>query len=591
MTNIEIARLLRNVAAAYSIEDEKKFRFQIIAYQNAADTIDHNLNELSDLFKENKLGTLPGIGSSIKSHLEELFTHGKVAHFEEILRGIPEAVFPLLDVPGFGPKKAYKLVSKFKLANPKTVISDLEKIAEDGKIADIEGFGEKSQQDILQAIREYSFGKTKASRMVLPYANELANRIVTYLTKSKYVLKAYPLGSLRRKMATIGDIDIAVASDEPRAVLDHFTAYPGKQRLIERGDSTASIVVSSGRQIDLMVQPPEGFGALLQHFTGSKAHNIHLREYALSKGLSLSEYGIRKKGDPDTNLKRFETEEKFYDFIGLEWIAPEMREDTGEIELAIKHSLPILVEQADIKGDFHLHSSYPIEPSHDMGKNSMEAMVEKAISLKYAYLGFSEHNPSISRHSLEQIYDIVRKRSKFIDLLKTKYNKSIHIFSLLEIDILSNGDLAIDRESLEILDGAIVSVHSVFDMDKTEMTNRVLKGLSNPKARILAHPTGRLLNQRSGYELDWDRVFDFCKTNKKALEINSWFLRLDLPDALVREAVKRGVTLVINTDSHAAAQMEFMEYGVSVARRGWAKRNDILNTKTYNQVKEWFERG
>lgn len=588
MTNTEIVRLLRNIAAAYSIKDEKKFRFQIIAYQKAADTIDHGVNELQDLFKENKLDTLPGIGPSIKSHLEELFSKGKVGHFEEVLQDIPEAVFPLLDVPGFGPKRAFKLVTEYKLSNPETVISDLEKIAQEGKIASLEGFGEKSQQDILQSIQEYSLGKTKASRMVLPYADELAKRMVSYLTKSKYVLKAYPLGSLRRKTATVGDIDIAVASRHPSEVLDHFTAYPGKERLIERGDRTASILISSGRQVDLMVQPPEGFGALLQHFTGSKAHNIHLRDYALSKGLSLSEYGIKKKSDPDGEVMKFETEEKFYDFIGLEWVPPEMREDTGEIELAVKHDLPKLVELSDIKGDFHLHSSYPIEPSHDMGKNSMEEMIEKAKSLKYTYLGFSEHNPSLSRHNSRQMYESLRKRSKFIEQLKATYKNSIHIFSLLEIDILPNGDLAIDGEGIELLDAAIVSVHSVFDMDKAAMTERVLRGLSHPKAKILAHPTGRLLNQRPGYELDWDRIFDFCKANKKALEINSWFLRLDLPDVLVREAVKRGVTLVINTDSHAGAQMAFMEYGVSVARRGWARSDDILNTKTYNEVKEWF---
>jgi DNA polymerase (family 10) len=338
-----------------------------------------------------------------------------------------------------------------------------------------------------------------------------------------------------------------------------------------------------------MVQPPEGFGALLQHLTGSKTHNIHLREYALSKGLSLSEYGIKKRMvNGEWRMEKYDTEERFYQALNMQWIPPEMREDTGEIELAIKHELPKLVEKEDIKGDFHLHSSYPIEPSHDLGKNSMEEMIEKAISLKYTYLGFSEHNPSVSKHDLRKIYDVVEKRSKFIEQLKNKYKKSIHIFSLLEIDILTDGNLAVDQKSLELLDGAIVSIHSVFDMDKAAMTDRVLKGLSHPKAKILAHPTGRLLNQRPGYELDWNRIFDFCKANKKALEINSWFLRLDLPDVLVREAVKRGVALVINTDSHASSQMDFMEYGVSVARRGWAKRNDILNTKTYNEVKEWF---
>lgn len=590
MTNTEIARLLREVAAAYIIHNEKKFRFQIIAYQKAADAIDNNVNELQDLFKENRLTNLQAVGPSIKSHLIELFTFGKVDHFEKIMQDIPSSVFPLLNIHGFGPKKAYKLVSRYKLSNPETVIADLEKIAKQGKIANLEGFGEKSQQDILDSIKEFQQGKIKINRMVLPYANDLANKMVEYLLQSKYVLKAYPLGSLRRKVSTIGDIDIAVVSNAHKAVLDHFSAYPGKEKLIERGDKTASILVSSGRQIDLMVASPDGFGALLQHFTGSKAHNIHLREYALSKGLSLSEYGIKKKNlKGEIRLSKYDTEEKFYKALGLSWIPPEMREDMGEIELAIKHNLPTLVEPSDIKGDFHLHSSYPIEPSHDTGNNSMEEMIKKAIYLKYEYLGFSEHNPSISKHNSKQIYDILKKRSKLIELLNNKYKKSIHILSLLEIDILRDGKLAIDDDTLELLDGAIVAVHSVFGMNKTDMTKRIIRGLSHPRVKILAHPTGRLLNQRPTYELDWEQIFKFCLVNKKALEINSWFLRLDLPDSLVREAVKRGITLVINTDSHSEAQMDFMKYGVSVARRGWAKSNDILNTKTYNEIRRWFE--
>ncbi len=577
------------MAAAYSIKDEKKYRFQIIAYQKAADTIDHSVTELRDLFRENKIDSLSGIGPSIKSHLEEIFTKGNVKHFEQVLRDIPRAVFPLLDVPSFGPKKAFKLVSEFKLSNPESVISDLAKIAQAGKIASLAGFGEKSQQDILQAIQEYWLGKTKTVRMVLPYANELAENIVAYLLKSKAVLKAYPLGSMRRRLSTIGDIDIAVATNQPEKVMDHFAKYPGIDRIIERGEKSTSILVSSNRQIDLMVAPPEGFGALLQHFTGSKAHNIHLREHALSNGLSLSEYGIRKKGEGNDKAKLYATEEKFYDALGLSWIPPEMREDTGEIALALKNNLPILVELKDIKGDFHLHSSYPIEPSHDMGQSSMDEMIIKAKALKYNYLGFSEHNPSISRHNSDQCYKIMKERSKFIERLKIKYNKVIHIFSLLEIDILPKGELALDQKSLDLLDGAIISVHSAFDMDKQAMTKRVLKGLSNPKAKILAHPTGRLLNQRPGYDLDWEQIFDFCKLNNKALEINAWPLRLDLPDSIVRQAVKIGVTLVIDTDSHAVQQMTMMEFGVSVARRGWATCNDILNAKSYNEVKEWFK--
>ena len=308
---------------------------------------------------------------------------------------------------------------------------------------------------------------------------------------------------------------------------------------------------------------------------------------ALSKGLSLSEYGIKKK--VDDQITHYDTEEKFYGALGLDWIPPEIRENTGEIELAGQHKLPKLLELKDMKGDFHLHSSYPIEPSHDMGTSSMEVMIEKAVSLGYEYLGFSEHNPSISKHTKEQVVKILQKRKTFIEQLNVKYKKTIRVFSLLETDILPNGKLAIDDDALELLDGSIVSIHSVFNMDKETMTNRVLKGLSHPKAKILAHPTGRLINERSGYELDWIRIFEFCKTNNKALEINAWPSRLDLPDTLVREAIIHGVKLFIDTDSHDVSHMDLMQYGVSVARRGWATKHDILNAMPYNELKAWFE--
>lgn len=589
-TNAEISTLLNQVAAAYVIKDEKKYHFQMLAYQRAVDSIDRSTSELRDLYREGKLHTLPGIGASIRSHLEELFQAGRVKHFEEVLAGIPEAVFPLLAIPGFGPKKAFRLVSELHLQNPETVISDVAQAAKEGRIAHLEGFGKKSEQDLVQAIEDYWRGETKTARMALPYAEALAKSVEAYLRNSPDVIEAYPLGSLRRRVSTIGDIDIAVATYHPQAVLTYFSHYPGKERLIEQGERTASIVVSSGRQIDLMTQPPEGFGALLQHFTGSKAHNIHLRDYALSQGLSLSEYGIKKKGDEQAPVQRYATEEAFYGALGLEWIPPELREDTGEIELARQRKLPELVELRDIKGDVHLHSAYPIEPSHDLGQDTMETMVEKAIALNYAYIGFSEHNPSLSKHTPQQVYEILEKRNSALERLRSLYKGQIHIFSFLEVDIQPSGELAIDAACLELLDAALVSIHSSFDMDRKAMTERILRGLSHPKARILAHPTGRLLNQRAGYEAEWERIFAFCRARNKALEINAWPLRLDLPDTLVREAIDGGVPLIINTDSHAVSQMDLMDYGVSVARRGWATPRAIVNTRPYQDFAEWVSK-
>src|SRR5260221_2045990 len=588
MTNLEIAMLLRQVAASFAIEDEKKFRFQIIAYQRAADTIQNLTTQISDLYKENKLSNLPGIGSSIQQHLSELIKTGRVKHFATVMKDIPEAVFPLLSVPSFGPKKAYKLVTHFHLQSANTVLEDIKNLAVSGKIALLEGFGEKSQADILRALGEFKEGAGKTTRMLLPFAAELAEKLVTYLKESSAVVEAEPLGSLRRRVSTVGDIDIAVASTNPKEVIAHFVKFPYTNRIIEKGPVSASLLASGDRQIDLMVGHVNGFGSLLQHFTGSKHHNVRLREYALKKGLSLSERGIKKANAPgEEGRVQYKTEEAFYAALGMEWIPPEMREDTGEIELALAHKLPKLVELKDIKGDFHIHSSYPLQPSHDLGLNSMQEMLDKAKELGYSYIAFSEHNPSISRHSKKQLYDILAKRQNYIEQLKES-NKSIRKLSLLETDILVNGELAVDDKSLELLDGTIVSIHSSFSMDKEKMTQRVLNGLSHPKAKILAHPTGRIFGTRPGYQLDFEKIFSFCQEKNKALEINCWPERSDLPDSLIKQAVQHNIKLTIDTDSHAVSHMQYMYYGVWMARRGWATKHDILNTMEYNDVIDWF---
>lgn len=586
MGNQEIARLLRNVAAAFAIKDSKKYYFQTLAYQKASEAIAGSTTELKDLYKEGKLRSLPGIGITIQSRLEELFKHGSVAHFHAVMKDIPESVFVLINVPTIGPKKAYKLAKELKLNNPETAIEDLKIKANNHEIAKIPTFGEKSEQDILRALSEYEQGKGKTNRMVLPFAAEIADKMVSYLKRPPFVKEAVPLGSLRRMMPTIGDIDIAVATDRPREVIEHFVAYPYKDRIIEKGPSTASILTSGGKQVDLMVQPVEGFGALLQHFTGSKDHNVHLREYALKKGLSLSERGIKDlKSD---EIKQFATEEQFYNALGMDWIPPEIREDKGEIELAIDHKLPKLVELSDIKGDLHIHSNFPIEPSHDLGHTDIQEMAAFASKLGYEYIGFSEHNPSISRHTSDQIYTLIARRNEYIEQIKSSI-KGVRIINMLEIDILGTGKLAVDDKSMELLDGAIVSIHSSFATNKQEMTKRVLSGLSHPKAKILAHPTGRMLNERPGYELDFDQIFDFCKKHNKALEINSWPNRLDLPDDLIKEAINNGVKLIIDTDSHEVSQMNLMRYGVAMARRGWATKSDIINTLSYIEFMNWLK--
>lgn len=599
MINKEIAKLLHKVAAAYILKNEN--RFKIIAYEKAAETLASNTIEAKDLWKEGKLLTIPGIGKTLASHLEELFRTGKVKHFEIVFRGLPSALFPLIDLPGFGAKKAYKLASELMLKNPNTAVDDLLKAAKQGKIAPLPSFGEKSQSDIIEAIARFKKGQIKENHMPLSYAYAIAAEILEYLKRSNDVEEAVLLGSLRRMTPTIGDIDIAVATDNPSGVVDWFLSYPKKAKLVEKGAGGATIFLSNGHQVDLRVQSPEKFGAMLQYFTGSKNHNIRLREFALKQGLSLSEYGIKpikktqspkiKNQNYNSKLKIYEIakEEEFYNVLGLPWIAPELREDRGEVEAGLNNKLPNLVTLSDIKGDLHIHTNYNLESSHDMGNSSIEELSIKADKMGYEYLGISDHNSSHTKHTANEIISILKgRKAMFEQILTSTKSARVHLFPMLEVDILPDGQIPIPEEAFHYLDGIIVSIHSSFGMDKEKMTRRIISGLSHKKAKILGHPTGRLIGTRESIQADWEKIFEFCKNNGKALEINAQPSRLDLPDPLVFAAGKKDLKFVINTDSHDVSQMELMTFGVSVARRGWAEKNDILNTLPYNKFKDWL---
>lgn len=576
--NREIAKLLKSVSAVYAIRGGNYF--QMIAYDRAADNIEHSTSELKDLWEDNKLDTIAGLGQGIQGYLDELFRTGKVKHFESLKKGMPPGMFELLDVPGMGPKTAYKLTKELEIKN----ITDLEKAARGGKIRQLPGFGAKSEEGILTAIGEI---KARSDRVVLPFAFETAQRVLDYLRKLPECKRAEPLGSLRRMVATVGDIDIAVASTSPQKVVDYFTKFKETARILDAGVRKSSILLTNGMQVDLLVGKPQAFGALLQHFTGSKNHNIHLRELAQKKNISVSDYGITSASGGKNKLHEFKTEEEFYNFLGMDYIEPELREDTGEIEAALAHKLPALIESSDIKGDIHIHSNYPIEPSHDFGADSFETLIKKAESLKYEYLGLSDHSPSASTHNQKQIVDLVKKRSEKIEQLKSSH-KDISILNLLEIDILSNYQLSVPEEGLKLLDGAIAGIHSSHRQDKKTQTKRMLVAIRSPYVQVISHPTGRLLGKREAYELDWPLIFKECVRNKTLLEINAWPTRLDLPDTLTRDAIKAGVKLVINSDSHAVSHMDNLKYGIAVARRGWAEKKDIANTSKWLEFKKWF---
>lgn len=575
VTNREIAQMLREVSAAYQAKAEN--RFKVIAYDNAATSVEHATSELRDLWENNQLNTVPGLGASIKGHLDELFKTGKVKHFEQIKKDLPHGMFSLLSIGGLGPKNAYKLAKQLNLKN----VDDLEVAAKNGKVRELEGFGEKSEREILAAIGELK-NKSK-DRYLLTEAFPVAERVIKHLQEHKSCERADPLGSLRRMVSTVGDIDIAVASKNPKAIIEHFKKFKEIKRILDAGPRKSSVLLYNGMQVDLLVQPTHAFGALLQHFTGSKYHNVALREYALKKGYSVSDYGIKVKG----KLKEFRTEEEFYKFLGMDFIVPEMREDAGEIDAALKHKLPKVVVTADIKGDLHLHSSYLIEPSHDLGKNSFQDIVDKAKELNYEYLGLSDHSPGASTHSKSQIVGLIKKRKDKIEQIRSS-NKSIRILNLLEIDVLTSGELSVPAEGLELLDGAIAGIHSSHSQGKAQITKRLLNAINSKKVKVISHPTGRLLLSRHPYDADWEEVFKACAKTNTFLEINAWPTRLDLPDTLVNKAKSFGVRFIINTDAHDISHMDNMHFGVSVARRGWATNRDIVNTYPWLEFKGAF---
>lgn len=574
-SNVQVAKMLRDIAAALTLKHENLF--QIRAYENVASVIENLTSEIGDLWEEEKLDSVPGIGAGLKAHLNELFKTGRVKLWEIAKKEIEPATFEFLRVTGVGPKTAQKLAQ----LGAKD-LKDLRKKIKSGELAS-KGFSAKLAQNILGGLLEV---REEGKRMLLPYATVQADKILSYLKRSPDVLQAHPLGSLRRMVATIGDLDFSVSSNEPKQVVDYFCKMPGIARILDQGESKATVKLNSGIQADLLVGKPQSYGALLQHFTGSKPHNIHLRIIAGKKGLSLSEYGVKKVQSEE--LIPTKTEEEFYQLLGMQTPPPEIREDGGEIEAVLTGKLPGLVKLEDIKGDLHLHSSFPIEnPSHGPGSDSIEDIVKKAESLGYEFAGIADHPPGFSTAGRERIIEWTKKRTKFIQNLKKK-TKSIRVLNGLEVDIQTDGNLSVPEEALKTLDFCIAGIHSGHRGSKEEITNRLLKALESPYIDIISHPTNRLLNERESSDADWELIFKSAAKNNKLLEINAYPKRLDLRDDLVRMAKGFGVKFIINTDAHAVSQMDNMKFGVSVARRGWTTQKDIVNSWDWTSFAEWF---
>lgn len=577
MTNREIAEIFRQIAAVYQITG--KDLFHVRAYENAAQSIETFTTPLKEIWQEGKLNEVPGIGTSFTQYLDELFRTGRVKHFEALMRKAPAGMFPLLGVPGVGPKTALKLAKALKLNRASSALSRVSGAIRTGRLGKL--LTTKMAAKLQAALLRSPQGQ---GRMLLFTAEQIAEDVLGYLNTSPVVIKAQALGSLRRALPTVGDVDIAVATRDPGAVVEHLKKFPHLRRLVSVGEKMMIFEHASGRQVDLKTSPPESWGDMLVHYTGGKLHNINLRTLALDQKKSVSEFGVVYQGKKITH----ESEEGLYRDLGLSWIPPELREGSGEVEAAKSGKLPKLVELKDIKGDFHVHSNLEFPSSHDSGDDSLEVLLAKASALGYSFLGISDHGPKHLGFSASDRLAAVKKRRNQIEAavgrLKSKHQSLPKVFIGLEVDILADGTLALEDEALDLLDYAIVSVHAQFRLDEKQQTRRLLRALTHPKAKILGHPTGRHLLERDEIACNWRAVFEYCAGAGKLLEIDAAINRLDLPFPLVRLAGELGCRFVIDTDAHRVNEMDLMRLGVETARKGWVGPESIANTLNTDKI-------
>ncbi|OGZ63762.1 MAG: DNA polymerase III [Candidatus Staskawiczbacteria bacterium RIFCSPLOWO2_01_FULL_40_39] len=573
MRNHKIAKIFNDIARFLEIDG---VAFKPYAYQRAAMSLEGLKEDVADIYRKGgkaALQEIPGIGKGIAGHIEEYLKKGTIADLENFKKRLPVDMEGLLRVEGLGPKKVKVLYEKLGIKN----IKDLEKAVKTHKIAPLFGFGEKTEQNIVQGLEFLKKGK---GRSFLGEILPIARQVLWQLEKLPEVQKASLAGSLRRKRETIGDVDFLVASKSPGKVMDFFVNLPGVEKVWGKGGTKASVHMVNGFDMDLRVVPEKSYGSALQYFTGSQDHNIATRKIAIDKGLKLSEYGVFR-GSKQIAGK---TEEDVYKAIGLRWMDPEIRENAGEIEASLQGKLPTLVDIKDIKGDLHCHSDW------NGGKNPIEVMAQTAMDMGYEYIGISDHTKTLKienglneKQLLEQI-EYIKKINRSFQISNFKFQ----ILAGCEADILKDGSIDIKDEVLAQLDYVIASVHLNTKMEKKEMMARIEKAMRNPNVDIFGHPTGRIVNQRDEYQIDFDKILKIAKETGTILEINS-SQRLDLRDFYIRRAKAEGVKMIINTDSHHKDQMNLMEYGVSQARRGWAEKSDIVNTLSVEKLLEHFK--
>lgn len=561
MDNLEIAKIFSHIADILEIKNENPFKVR--AYRKAAESLENLTQNINQLYKENKVETIPGVGKGIAEKIGELIETGKLKYYEDLKKKIPESLVEIMNVPEMGPKTTALLYEKLKIDS----IEKLKDAALKHKISKLPGMGEKTEENILKGIELL---KRAAERMPLNEAMDLSDKIIAQLERMKEVKKISIAGSLRRMRETIGDIDILVVSDNPRKVMDKFASLGFVKEILSKGDTKSSILTSDSRQVDLRIVAEESFGAALHYFTGSKQHNIKIRELGIKKGLKINEYGIFKKGKGQERRIGGKQEKDVFDAVGLPFIPIELREDRGEIEAGLNNQLPELIEEKDIKGDLHVHSDW------SDGHNTIEEMAQAAKSRGYKYVCICDHSKSLAvAHGVKE--ENFLKRLDEIREADRKI-KNIKVLAGSEVDIGSDGNLDYPKKLLKELDIVIASVHSGFHQPRGKITKRIVKAMESGLVDIIAHPTGRLLGEREPYEVDLEEVFKIAKKTNTMLEINAYPRRMDLNDINAKIAKETGVKLIMNTDSHNVTHFDWLKFGIAVARRAWLEAEDVANT-------------
>ncbi|MBI5643187.1 MAG: DNA polymerase/3'-5' exonuclease PolX [Deltaproteobacteria bacterium] len=578
MENPDIARIFYEIADLLEIKGEDMFRIR--SYRNAGLVIEGLSESLRMLYEkggEDGLTGIPGIGVSIRAKIVEILTTGKCKHHQELLQELPHGMLEIIKVSGVGPKKAALLYKQLGVAT----VDDLELAAREERIRNLHGFGEVSERKILKGITDL---KSMSRKVKLSDALNYAERFKEFIRSVPGIYDIVPAGSLRRWKEEVGDLDILTTCSNPSAVMDRFLTHPDIKEVLSKGETKSTVVLKSGLQVDLRVLERKSFGAALQYFTGSKAHNVALRDRAKRMGLKISEYGVFKEKGEKWVAGR--NEEDVYKAVGLPWIPPELREMRGEIEAAEEGRLPAELQVKDIKGDLHVHTK------ESDGGYTLEAMAEAAMKMGYEYISVTDHSKAVGiARGLDEgrILAQIEAVDEFNKNLKKKGEK-FRVLKGTEVDIRGDGTLDHPDRVLTKLDCVVASVHSGFKMTQGEMTARIIKAIGTGRINILAHPTGRLIGERPPYDVDMNAVMDEAKKYNVALELNSYPERLDLNDIHCRLAKDKGVRIAVSTDAHSIHHLNNIIYGVHTARRGWLEREDIINTRPLKELMRFLKK-